>query len=77
MQCSAQTEPSHHWSLQLTLFAENNLQCSELTHVGERRVAEGTDFVIAQVSEYKRENMIRRIAIHLFPLHRISILPSY
>ncbi len=29
------------------------LQCSELTHVGKRRVGQGTDFIVAQVTEIK------------------------
>ncbi len=32
---------------------ERRLQCSELTHVGKRRVGQGTDFIVAQVTEIK------------------------
>lgn len=30
-------------------------QCGQLTHVGERRVGQGTDFIVAQVTEIKHK----------------------
>jgi len=37
---------------------DSGSQCGQLTHVGERRVGQGTDFIVAQVTEIKHRDIL-------------------